>query len=130
MKITYNFVNGESVAVEVSEEVASICMELDRTEYNNDHKETRRHTTLDNGIGPQDWFASDEYDPLRVLEMEEESKRIREAFGMLTEKQKELVEKIFIEGMSISAYAKMIGIQQASVSHRIERIRKKLKNFL
>ena len=43
MKTKYEFVNGEVVEIEVSEEWAEVLAELDRQEYNNDKKETRRH---------------------------------------------------------------------------------------
>ena len=49
MKIRYEFATG-TVEVEVSAEMAALHMELDRIEYNNNHKETRRHVSLDTGI--------------------------------------------------------------------------------
>ena len=58
MKIRYEFVTG-TVEVEVSAEMAALHMELDRIEYNNNHKEARRHTTLDNGFDEKEWLASD-----------------------------------------------------------------------
>ena len=45
MKIKYEFAT-ETVEIEVSEEWANILIDLDRQEYNN-HKETRRHCSLD-----------------------------------------------------------------------------------
>jgi len=46
MKIKYHF-NTETIEIEVSEEWGEILVELDRQEYNINHKETRRHTSLD-----------------------------------------------------------------------------------
>ena len=49
MKIKYEFVNGESMEVEVSEEVGGIIVDRNgsgRSPYNNEKKETRRHCTL------------------------------------------------------------------------------------
>ena len=42
MKIEYKFVTG-TVEVEVPDEWETVLVDLDRQEYNNDHKETRRH---------------------------------------------------------------------------------------
>ena len=50
MKITYKFVTGEVTEVEVSEEIGAVIIDLDRQEYNNDHKETRRHYSLDGKV--------------------------------------------------------------------------------
>jgi hypothetical protein len=46
MKVSYQFAN-ESVEVEVEEAWGELLMDMDRKEYNNDHKETRRHASLD-----------------------------------------------------------------------------------
>ncbi len=46
MKIKYEFVN-ETIEIEVDEAWASVMLDLDRQEYNVNHKETRRHCSLD-----------------------------------------------------------------------------------
>ena len=46
MKIKYEFADGD-VEVDVPNEWASILVELDRLERNNDKKERRRHYSLD-----------------------------------------------------------------------------------
>ena len=129
MKIRYEFVTG-TVEVEVSAEMAALHMELDRIEYNNNHKETRRHTTLDNGFDEKEWLASDEYNPINIIEAEAEARRIRAAFAKLTKQQRHLVSKMFIEGMSGREYAESIGVSPAAVSQQIRTIRKKLKKLL
>lgn len=129
MKIKYEFVTG-TVEIEVSDEMAIISMELDRGEYNNNHKETRRHTTLDNGVDEKEWLACEEYDPLNIVEAEEEAKRIRNALKSLTTPQKILIEKIFLEGISTKEFAQMKGVSSAAISQQIRTIRKKLKKLL
>ncbi len=47
MKITYKFATGEATTIEVTDEIGEILIDLDRKEYNVNHKETRRHTSLD-----------------------------------------------------------------------------------
>lgn len=129
MKIRYEFVTG-TVEVEVSAEMAALHMELDRIEYNNNHKETRRHTTLDNGFDEKEWLASDKYNPINIIEAEAEARRIRAAFSKLTKTQRHLVSKMFIEGMSGKEYAESIGVSPAAVSQQLRTIRKKLKKLL
>ena len=46
MKYTYKF-NTEEVEIEVDEKWGNIILELDRQEYNDNHRETRRHCSLD-----------------------------------------------------------------------------------
>ena len=49
MKIKYEFADGD-VEVDVPNEWASILVELDRLERNNDKKERRRHYSLDSCV--------------------------------------------------------------------------------
>lgn len=129
MKIKYEFVT-ETVEVEVSAEIAELIKECDREEYNNNHKETRRHTTLDNGVDDYEWLSCDDYNPITITETELEAKKIRDAFSTLTEAQKDLIQKVFIEGMSINDYANLCNVDQSAVSHRIKTIRNKLKKLI
>ena len=111
-------------------DTVALHMELDRIEYNNNHKETRRHTTLDNGFDEKEWLASDKYNPINIIEAEAEAMRIRAAFAELTKTQRHLVSKMFIEGMSGKEYAESIGVSPAAVSQQLRTIRKKLKKLL
>ena len=45
MKVRYEFVNGEISEIEVDDNLGELLVDFDRQEYNNDHKETRRHTS-------------------------------------------------------------------------------------
>ena len=46
MKIKYQFAT-ETVEIEVSDDWGNLVIDLDRQEYNNNHKETRRHISYD-----------------------------------------------------------------------------------
>lgn len=60
MKITYEFVTGEVSEVEVDEHLGGMLLDLDRQQYNNDQKETRRHVSLDGMHYEGELFASAE----------------------------------------------------------------------
>ena len=47
MKVRYEFVNGEISEIEVDDNLGELLVDFDRQEYNNNHRETRRHTSLD-----------------------------------------------------------------------------------
>ena len=46
MKIQYKFAT-ETVTIEVDDRWGELLVNLNRQEYNNDHKETRRHSSMD-----------------------------------------------------------------------------------
>ncbi len=129
MKIKYEFAT-ETVEIEVTEEWAKVIKELDRQEYNSNHRESRRHTSLSNGVDDYEWLSCDRYEPFEVLTAAEKSEKITNAVSSLCETQQELIEKLFDENMSINVYASLNNIDHSAVSHRIRRIRKKLDELL
>ena len=48
----YHFSDGETVSIEIPDDWGEILIDLDRQEYNNDHKETRRHYSLEGKVYP------------------------------------------------------------------------------
>ncbi|MCI7619944.1 MAG: hypothetical protein MST07_11170 [Firmicutes bacterium] len=52
------------------------------------------------------------------------------AIDALSASQKDLIRKIFDEGMSIKDYAAVCGVEPTAISHRIETIRKNLNAIL
>ena len=51
MKIQYKFAT-ETVTIEVDDRWGELLVDLNRQEYNNDHKETRRHSSIGRCITP------------------------------------------------------------------------------
>lgn len=47
MKITYTFADGETSIFEVDEAIGAVMLDLDRQENNVNHRETRRHDSLE-----------------------------------------------------------------------------------
>ena len=46
----YYFSNGETISIEIPDDWGEILIDLDRQEYNNDHKETRRHNSQEGKV--------------------------------------------------------------------------------
>lgn len=128
MKIKYEFAT-ESVEIEVSDEWATILVDLDRQEYNNDQNETRRHCSLEAyGINHEE-LASDE-DTLADLIREESADSVRAAMRKLKDSYRELLQALFFDGVSNEEYARRCGVAPAAISQRKKTALKKLKNFL
>ena len=129
MKITYEFVTGEVSEVEVDERLGGMLLDLDRQQYNNDQKETRRHFSLDGMDYEGELFASAE-DTEREAVRREDMARLYSAMEALSPSQRELVEKVYFEGRKITDIAREEGVTKQSVHERVERALKKLKkNF-
>ena len=129
MNITYEFVTGEISEVEVDERLGGMLLDLDRQQYNNDQKETRRHFSLDGMDYEGEQFASAE-DTEREAVRREDMARLYSAMEALSPSQRELVEKVYFEGRKITDIAREEGVTKQSVHERVERALKKLKkNF-
>ena len=129
-KYEYSFSN-ESVIIEVSDEWAGILAELDREEYNNDHAETRRHVSLDNGEDG-DWLSTEKGKTLieiagKIFSLDD--RRFVKARRILSKKQSELYESVYDRGDSVGEYAKDNKIDQSTASKRNSAVIKKFKKI-
>ena len=129
MKISYEFVTGEISEVEVDESLGGMLLDLDRQQYNNDQKETRRHVSLDGMDYEGELFVSAE-DTEREAERREDMARLYSAMEALSPSQRELVKKVYFEERKITDIAAGEGVDKSAISHRLERIHKKLKKIL
>lgn len=129
MKIRYEFVNGEVSEIEVDESLGELLVDFDRQQYNNDHKETRRHVSLDGMDYEGELFTSVE-DTEGELLRREDTARLMEAMEALSPSQRELLLKVYFNGRSLVSIAAEEGVDKSAISHRLERIHKKLKKLL
>lgn len=129
MKITYEFVTGEVSEVEVDERLGGMLLDLDRQQYNNDQKETRRHVSLDGMDYEGELFASAE-DTEGEAERREDMARLFSAMEVLSPSQRELVEKVYFEERKITDIAHEEGVSKQSVHERVQRALKKLEKNL
>ena len=127
MKITYEFVTGETVEIEVSDEWGEVLVELGNEENRNNHKETRRHYKLDvqrddsecledSGLSTEDNVAV-----RRILDVAE---------NVLTEKQLNAFRKVCIEGYTERECAKEAQVSQPVIHRTVVRAKNKIKKFI
>ena len=128
--IIYKFVDGTTNAVEVTEDIYLIHLELSQQEKRNHWKETRRHTSLyyftDMGID----FEDKRIDLFAEIERKENAERVHRALLTLSDKRRDLVHKVYYEEMSYRAIAEQIGVTHTAISQRMKTIRKRLQKEL
>lgn len=129
MKIRYEFTNGEISEIEVDESLGELLVELDRHEYNNDHKETRRHTSLDGMEYEGTLFAAPD-DPAAEVLRREDAARLLLAMETLSPSQRELVRRVYFENEKITDIARTEGVSEAAIRNRLKKIYARLKKFL
>ena len=129
MKVRYEFVNGEISEIEVDESLGELLVDFDRQEYNNDHKETRRHTSLD-GMDYEGGLFASTADTADEAARREEAARLMRAMEALSPSQRELVRRVYFENEKIVDIAREEGVSHVAILDRLKRIHKKLKNNL
>ena len=126
----YKFTD-EVITVEISDEWASVLAELDREEYNNDHAETRRHVSLDNGEDGE-WLSTEKGKTLIEIAgkiFSPDDKRFRKGRKALSKKQAELYESVYDRGDSVGEYAADNKIDQSTASKRNSAVIKKFRKI-
>ena len=125
MKIKYQFAT-ETVEIEVSDDWGNLVIDLDRQEYNNDHKETRRHVSLDAAEFEGEVFAVE--DP--SLESFADNYDLQQAISKRTNNQRRIIVGHYFEGLTYVALAQELGIAETNVRKAANRALKQIqKNF-
>lgn len=129
MKIQYKFVN-ETISIDVPDDWGEILIDLDRQEYNNEHKETRRHYSLEGKVYEGKDYAVEDPGLEALFAGPTDEERLRTAIQKLDLDQQAMIRAIYFEGVSVNDYAARMGVTQSAISHRLQTVRKKLKNLL
>lgn len=126
----YHFSNGETISIDVSDDWGEILIDLDRLEYNNDHKETRRHYSLEGKVYEGMDYAVEDSGLEALFAGPTDEECLRTAIQQLTPDQQEMVQAIYFENVSVNDYAARMGVTQSAISHRLQTVKKKLKKLL
>ena len=129
MKIKYEFVNGEVSEIEVEDSLGELLVEMDRHEYNINHKETRRHVLL-SAIDPSERYLAAEEDLLQDLIDEEDHERLMAAIAKLQPQQRELLYRVYWNGEKQKDIAAEDGVSERAITGRMKKIYASLKKFM
>ena len=118
--IIYKFVDGTTNAVEVTEDIYLIHLELLQQEKRNHWKETRRHTSLyyliENGIDFEDKSA----DTLAIIIRRENTERVHKALLTFSDKRRDLVRKFYYEEMTMRQITSQTGVRKRFIRQGIQ----------
>ena len=130
MNITYEFLTGEKLEIEVNEDIANISIEIERKIYNNNQKESRRHNSLERMEDAGFQFVDINHDIQVKVEEEETTDEVKCAIKTLLKGQQDLIEKVFYKNMKLVDIAEEEGVTEAALRNRLNKIYRKLKKNL
>ncbi len=129
MKIQYKFAT-ETISIDVPNDWGEILIDLDRQEYNNDHKETRRHYSLEGKVYEGMDYAAEDSGLEALFAGPTDEERLHTAIRQLSPDQQAMIRSIYFDGVSVNDYAAWMGVTQSAISHRLQTVKKKLKKSL
>lgn len=129
MRVRYEFINGEFSEIEVDDSLGELLVDFGRQEYNNDHKETRRHVSLD-GMDYEGALFASPTDPATEVLKREETARLLRAIEALSPDQRELIRRVYFENQRIVDIAREQGVSETAIRNRLKKICAKMKKFL
>ena len=115
--------------VTVTEAKGKEIIELNRIEYNDNHRETRRHVSLE-AYDPYGALVKDDADPLQEVINKEELDQLHQSISQLTPAQRKLLMKKFWDGMQQIDIAKDEGVSKMAITKRLQTIKRRLKKIL
>ncbi len=127
MNIKYEFVTGEIIEIQISDHIAEIVIEIERDTYNSNRRETRRHNSIEHMQGRGLQFSDKGASVIAIVEEKETNEALHNMLDKLLPQQKELVQKVFFQGMSITQIARDEGVSETAIRNRLNKIYKKLK---
>lgn len=129
MLIKYAFLDGTTTEVEVPEEIGIVVLDLDRQEYNANHRETRRHCSLEAFDLDGNLLPSKDDVEMDFIKSEENG-RLYDAISQLNPRQQKLINAIYFEGRKVTDLAKEEGVHWTAITHAVERALRKLEKIL
>ncbi len=127
--IKYEFVDGETKSVEVSDEFYEQYTEMEKEREKNERKETRRHTSseclMEQGID----FPQEEFSTSNILD-DFENGELAKAIKNLSARQQKLLFQLYVEGYTLTEIAEAEGTDKSAIRHRLKRIFEKIKKSL
>jgi len=135
MRINYDFITGESLEIEVDDNIGEVIIEMEKMQSRRNRAETRRHNSLEfmqenrDGYRPMQ-FADNRADVEQIIIHSDEKEKLHRAIQKLDHKNSIIVKKYYFEDKTMEEIGKELGISAMAVSKRLKKIPDKIKKFL
>lgn len=115
--------------ITVTEAEGKEIIELNRIEYNDNHRETRRHVSLE-AYDPYGALVQNDADPYQAVVNKEEMDQLYHSISQLKPAQQKLLMKKFWNEMKQIDIAKDEGVSKMAITKRLQTIYRHLKKIL
>lgn len=130
MKIKYEYVTGETVEIEVQDNIAKVAIEMDRDIRNSNRRETGKHNSVEELADKGTQLSDDRVDIPSFIERQEMRQALHKALDNLLPQQRELIQKIYFEGRTMADISREEDVTVNAIQNRLNKIREKLRKVL
>jgi len=130
VKIKYEFITGEVVEIEVSDDICEVSIEIEREIYNSDRRETRRHESYSDDNDKQEVLIDTSVDVEAEVFSSLDYKDLYRAIAMLERQQQELVDKVFFEERTMADIAREEGVSSKAIQDRVNKIKSRIRKIV
>lgn len=135
MKVSYEFVTGEKLEIEVDDSIGEFVIEMEVMQSRKNRAETRRHNSLEQMQESQEshqpkQFMDEKTDIEQLIVDSEEKERLHQAIRRLENKDAFIVQKYYFENKTMAETGAELGISAMAVSKRLKKIPDKLKKWM
>ncbi len=116
--------------ITVSKEVLDTVRELDKQDKLDERRETRRCQSLEASMENGFDLIDDTADIDVIIDKKERYKALYSALAKLPAKQRELIQKVFFEGISQAEIARREDVSRVAIAIRLQKILAKLRKLL
>lgn len=128
MKVTYKFVTGEVLEIEVDEKVGAEIAAIEHAADNQDRAETRRHHSLED-LAEQGYPFADDYDLAAAVEEFMLNEQLYAAIAALQPRQRKLLHALFVQRRSSADIARTEGVSRVAIHDRLKKILDRLNKI-
>lgn len=128
-KIKYEFADGTTSEIEVTDEIYSVHLEIVQQERRLYWRESRRQTSLEYLTEQGAEFIDTAATPLDEYIQKENTEHTEKIIAALSERQRALLQKVFYEEKTITQVARELGLNKSSISRQLQTIYKKIKKL-
>ncbi|WP_368269623.1 hypothetical protein [Enterocloster clostridioformis] len=128
MKLTYEFVTGETTEVEISEEIGALVIDSRREEESGDRKERRHCISLDAITYEGLAFSTPDFTENMFSDENERNAHIQEAFSHLTQTQQRRMLMVAAK-IPLREIARREGKEIKTIRESVAAARKKFLKF-
>lgn len=114
----------------MADNIGEVMDQIDRDIYRSNRRETNKHNSVEVLEEKGIQLSDESVDMVSLIEQQEMREALHKALGKLLPQQRDLIQKVFFEGKTLTDIARDEGVTYQAIQDRLNKIREKLKKSI